>query len=375
MPVAKRDFYEVLGVKRGASLEEIKSAYRKLALKYHPDRNPGDKSSEEKFKEANEAYEVLSDSQKRAAYDQFGHTGGARTGGFEGFSGGQGFEGFGDIFGDIFSDFLGGSGRGGRTQAHRGSDLEIDVDITLEEACRGVEKNIAVEREESCPTCGGDGAKPGTSRRTCSQCGGRGSVAVSQGFFSLATTCPHCRGAGSLIETPCAKCRGTGRIMVSRTIAVRIPAGVSTGTRLRMGGEGEAGRRGGTRGDLYVLVIVQPHEIFKRVGNDLACEVPISFVQAALGSEVDVPSLDGRISLKIPAGTQPGKIFRIRGKGAPDLHRGTRGDELVRIQVEVPTHLTAEQKQVLEQFAKQGGEKVFPVSGSFREKVKKFFQQ
>ncbi len=361
----KRDYYEVLGVSRSATAEEIKKAYRQSALAHHPDKNPGDKKAEDKFKEATEAYQVLSDQAKRQVYDQYGHEGLKSSGG--GFAQG----GFGDIFEDIFEDFLGGgSARAGQRPA-RGRDLGVELKITFQEAAFGVEKAVSVRREENCSSCRGDGAKPGTSRATCTVCRGSGQIRTSSGFFSISRPCHRCGGEGSFVSHPCPSCRGSGRTVVDRKVHVKIPAGVDSGMRLRMGGEGEAGLRSGPRGDLYVEIGVTAHEIFTRRGNDLLCEVPISFVQAALGAEIEVPTLTGRTALKIPSGTQAGKIFKLKGKGIASLDGRGVGDEEVRIAVETPTHLSENQKELLRQFAASSDEKVSPMASSFLEKVKK----
>ena len=371
MAHSKRDYYEILGVTKNADAEEIKKAYRKSALEHHPDRNPDNKKAEEKFREATEAYQVLSDPQKRQVYNQYGHEGLASSG--AGFSGSAGF---GDIFEDIFEDFFGGrSSRGGRQRPQRGSDLQYRADVTFNEAAFGVTKDVDIPREESCTACKGDGAKPGTSRRTCPTCHGSGEVLASSGFFSIARTCSHCRGQGSFIEHPCTSCRGTGRVSVTRKIQIKIPAGVDNNLRLRISGEGEAGIRGGPRGDLYVDIHVKPHEIFTREDNNVLCEVPISFVQAALGGEIEVPTLTGVSSIKILAGTQTGKIFRLKGKGIASLNGQGIGDQEVKVLVETPAHLSDKQKELLKQFAALSGEKVNPISSSFIEKAKKLFSK
>lgn len=347
----KRDYYEVLGVSKSASSDELKKAYRKLALKYHPDRNPGDKQAEEKFKEAAEAYAVLSDPEKRAQYDQFGHSLGGS--GFQGFQGAaSAFEGFSDIFGDLFEDFFGGGSFGGRRgrRSRRGSDLEYRLDISFEEAAFGKEVQIEVPRLERCNHCGGTGAEPGSKRSTCSECRGTGEIRLSQGFFSFRQTCPRCRGEGERIEKTCRECRGDGRVQRTRKIDLKVPPGVDTGTRLKISGEGEGGEAGGERGNLYVFIQVGPHPIFERDGKNVLCEAKIEMVQAALGTKIEAPTLYGNVQLKIPSGTQPGTILRIRDKGFPDLRGGSRGDELVRISVVVPDRLTDQQRKLLEEY-------------------------
>jgi len=343
----KRDYYEILSVTRNADGETIKKAYRKCALEFHPDRNPGDKKAEDKFKEATEAYSILSDATKRQVYDQYGHEGlnGQGMGGFSA-------SGFGDIFEDIFEDFFGGSPRRAN-RAQRGSDLATSVEVTFEEAAFGTEKTLDIRREENCATCKGEGAKPGTSRKTCSTCHGAGQVMASSGFFSISRACPKCHGQGSMIEHPCMDCRGSGRVAAARKLQAKIPAGVDTGVRMRISGEGEAGARGGPRGDLYVEIHLKEHAIFGREGEDLICQVPISMVQAALGCEVQVPTLKGTTSLKISAGTQTGKTFKLKGKGFPSLRGAGIGDEEVRIVVQTPTDLTAKQVELLRQFEKK----------------------
>lgn len=377
--MSKQDYYEILDVARDASDRDIKKAYRRLAMKYHPDRNPGDKEAEEKFKELSEAYEVLSDAQKRAAYDQFGHAGvDGQAGGFGG--GGAGFEGnFSDIFGDVFGDIFGGGGGGGRRRSsvQRGADLRYNLDLTLEEAVRGCEKTLKVPTLVVCDQCDGSGAKPGTSARTCSTCGGVGQVRMQQGFFSVQQTCPTCHGEGKVISDPCTKCHGHGRVEETKTLQVKIPAGVDTGDRIRLSGEGEAGTHGGPAGDLYVQVNVLEHPIFERDGKHLYCEVPISFVDAALGGELDVPTLDGRVKLKIPAETQTGKLFRLRGKGIAPVRGGPTGDLMVKVTVETPVNLNSRQKELLREFqeATEGGNrKHSPKKHGFFDSVKKFFE-
>lgn len=349
MIMAKRCYYEILGVSRTATEEEIKKSYRRLALKYHPDRNPGDKEAEEKFKEAAEAYEVLSDPEKRAIYDRYGHDGLASTG----F---QGFRGFDDIFAsfsDIFSDIFGFSnGAKGHVGARAGVDLRYDLRISFMDAALGTTKEIEIERYERCLTCAGYGTAPGTSPEVCPRCRGRGQISQTSGFFSISTTCPHCHGYGQIITSPCPSCRGLGKRKVYKTLQVKIPAGVDTGSRLRLRGEGEEGERGGPRGDLYVFIHVDEHEFFKRHDCDIYCKVPISFVQAALGATIEVPTLTGTEKLKIPRGTQSGKIFRLKGKGIPNVRGFGRGDQIIETVVTVPTHLTRRQEELLKEFAR-----------------------
>ncbi|SIS42210.1 MAG: molecular chaperone DnaJ [Thalassolituus maritimus] len=372
--MSKRDYYEVLGVSRDVDAKELKKAYRKLAMKYHPDRNPDDKDADAKFKEATEAYEILGDQQKRAAYDQYGHAGVDPNAGGGGFGGGG--ANFSDIFGDVFGDiFGGGGGRGGRGGPQRGSDLRYTMELSLEEAVRGIEKKIRVPTLTSCETCDGSGAKPGTSPKTCGTCGGAGQVRMQQGFFSVQQTCPTCRGQGTMIEDPCNSCHGRGVKEETKTLSVKIPPGVDTGDRIRLSGEGEAGAMGGPAGDLYVQVSVKEHELFHRDGRNLYCDVPISIVDAALGGELEVPTLDGRVKLKIPAETQSGKLFRLRGKGVTPVRGGTAGDLLCRVQVETPVNLTNEQKDLLMKFQESlTGEKHSPQKKSWFEGVKRFFE-
>jgi molecular chaperone DnaJ len=351
--VSKRDYYEVLGVPRTASEQEIKSAYRKLALKYHPDRNPSDKVAEDKFKEAAEAYAVLADTDKRHIYDRFGHPGlgGAATGGFDPTV----FTGFEDILGglgDIFGigEMFGGQRRRGGPQ--RGADLRYDLEISFDESARGVETTIQIPRQETCETCNGSGAAPGSKPTTCPQCQGRGQLRYQQGFFTVARSCGQCRGTGSIISSPCTTCRGTGRVQQTRKLTVKIPAGIASGQRLRLSAEGEAGAGGGPAGDLYVVVHVQEHPFFHRDGNDLFCEIPLNYTTLALGGEITIPSLEGEQTLKIPEGTQTGATFRLRGKGMTDVVAGrSRGDLLVTVKVVTPRKLTKEQRKVLEQLA------------------------
>jgi len=357
---AKRDYYEVLGTAKNAGAEEIKKAYRKLALKYHPDRNPGDKEAEEKFKEAAEAYAILSDAEKRAQYDQFGHSLGGR--GFQGFEDfAESFSGFGDVFGDLFEDFFGGGMRsgGGRRRARRGSDLQYGMKITLEDVLKGREEKIEVPRKETCSECGGTGAQPGTSMKSCPDCGGQGEVRVSQGFFTLRRTCPTCGGAGQKIEKPCRSCRGQGRVQAVRKLNIKIPPGIYHHARLKVTGEGEAGEPGGRRGDLYVFIEVEPHGVFERQDEHLYTVLTIPFTIAVLGGETDCPTLTGTAPLKIPAGTPAGKILKIKGEGVPDLsHPELRGDLLVKIDIEIPTKLTEAERKLLLEFAKLRGDKI-----------------
>jgi molecular chaperone DnaJ len=374
----KRDYYEVLGVDRSAESEEIKKSYRKLAVKLHPDKNPGDKTAEEKFKEIGEAYEVLSDPQKRATYDRYGHAAfDRRSAGFGRPAGGfhDPFEIFREVFGagNIFDDLFGG-GRSDPTQPQRGADLRYDMEITFEEAAQGCEKEITVAKPERCEECGGSGAASGSRAKVCPTCGGRGQIVASRGIFSIAQTCPQCQGAGRIIEKPCRACQGAGRVERTSKIKLRIPAGVDTRSRLRSAGNGEAGSRGGPPGDLYVVLHVKPHEFFERDGDDLLCEVPVTFVQAALGADIDVPTLNGNASLRIPPGTQPGALFRLKGKGIQNVQGYGHGDLHVRVNIEVPTHLNAAQKAKLQEFAQICNGKESPASQSFFEKAKNLFQ-
>jgi molecular chaperone DnaJ len=353
--MAKRDYYEVLGVSRGANEAEIKTAYRKLAVRYHPDKNPGDAEAEEKFKEAAEAYSVLSVAEQRARYDRFGHAGVSGAAGAQGAWGAQGFGGIEDILGDLFGFgevFGGARGAGGRrSSAQRGADLRYDLEMTLEEAAAGMTAQLRVPRLEACEACKGSGAAPGTQPESCPGCAGAGQVRYQQGFFSVARTCGQCRGAGRVIRTPCEACKGAGRVEREKQIEVKIPAGVETGSRLRLVGEGEAGAQGGPAGDLYVVIHVKEHETFERQGNNLYASVPVTFAQAALGSETTVPTLDGQESLKVPAGTQTGTVFRLKGHGMPVLGGRGRGDLFVSVTVVTPTTLTREQRKLLEQLA------------------------
>ncbi len=344
MPQSKKDYFSILEVSRSASAEDIKKAYRKCALNHHPDRNPGDKKAEERFREATEAYQVLSDPQKRQIYEQHGHEGLSSQG--QGFHAG----GFGDIFENIFEDFFGGGGGRSRQRAHRGSDLQYDLEVSFNEAAFGLERPIEIEREEACGQCKGEGAKPGTSRTTCPGCHGSGQVLASSGFFSISRPCNRCRGKGSFVEHPCDACRGAGRVNAKRNIQAKIPAGIDSGMRLRLAGEGEAGLNGGPRGDLYIDVYVKPHEFFTRDGENILCRVPVNFALAALGGEIEVPTLTGTAPLKIPPGTQSGKVFKLRGKGLASVRGHGHGDEEVTIVVETPTHLSEKQRELLRQF-------------------------
>ena len=372
--MAKRDYYEVLGVNRDADAEAIKKAYRKLAMKHHPDRNPDDKSAEEKFKEAKEAYEILTDGQKRAAYDQYGHAGvDPSAGGGRGAAGSSGFsDAFGDIFGDIFGQARGGS----RSGVYRGADLRYNLEITLEQAARGTETKIRIPTAENCETCHGSGSKPGTQPKTCPTCEGHGQVRVQQGFFSIQQTCPKCHGTGKFIADPCGSCHGAGRIKKHKTLSVKIPAGVDEGDRIRLSGEGEPGVNGGPPGDLYVQMQVKPHAVFQRESNDLHCEMPVSFATAALGSEIDIPTLDGQAKIRIPAETQSGKIFRLRGKGIKGVRSHTHGDLMCHVVVETPVHLTERQKELLREFeaiSLKDSDRHSPRAKSWMDKVKDFF--
>ena len=383
----KRDYYEILEVTRTSSGEEIKRSYRKLAVKYHPDKNPGDHTAEEKFKELGEAYDVLSDEQKRAAYDRYGHAAFAQGGGGAAARGGgfhDPFDIFREVFGasggggGIFEQFFGGAaGAGGqrpdRDGKQRGSDLRYDMQIRLEEAAFGCDKEIEVAKLETCDVCNGSGAESGSRAVSCRDCGGRGQVISSRGFFQVSQTCPRCRGTGQVIERPCRKCGGEGRMEASSRIKLKIPAGIEDGSRLRSMRNGEAGLRGGPPGDLYVVVHIKEHEVFEREDSNLFCEVPVSFSVAALGGEVNVPTLDGQAQLKIPAGTQSGTAFKLRGKGVPSLNSHSRGDLIVRVAVEVPTRLNGEQRKKLEEFAALMGEENSPLHKSFFEKAKEFF--
>lgn len=373
--MAKRDYYEILGVDKSVDEAGLKKAYRRLAMKYHPDRNPDDTVAEEKFKEAKEAFEVLGDSQKRAAYDQFGHAG---VDGSAGMGGGRGGANFNDIFGDVFGDIFGG-GRGGGRQSYRGADLQYNLETTLEDAVAGTTVKIKIPTQVACKTCNGSGAKPGTSASSCGTCHGVGQVRMQQGFFSVQQTCPTCHGSGQVVTSPCGSCNGRGRVEEQKTLSVKIPAGVDTGDRIRLSGEGEAGEKGGPAGDLYVQIYVKDHPIFERDNADLLCQVPINIVTASLGGELEVPTLNGRVKLKIPPGTQSEKMFRLRGKGIKPVRGGAVGDLLCRVRVETPVNLTSEQRTLFEQlgdsFGGKAGTKHSPQERSWLDGVKEFFDK
>lgn len=371
--MSKRDYYDVLGVSKSSGEREIKKAYKKLAMKYHPDRTQGDKAMEEKFKEIQEAYEILTDTNKRAAYDQYGHAGVDPNRGGAGFGGGG--ADFGDIFGDVFGDIFGG-GRGRQSRARQGADLRYNLEMTLEEAVRGKEVEIRVPTLAECEVCDGSGAKKGTSAKTCPTCKGAGQVQMRQGFFAVQQTCPTCSGSGKVISDPCTSCRGQGRVEKTKTLSVKVPAGVDTGDRIRLSGEGEAGEQGAPAGDLYVQVNVREHDIFTRDGNNLYCEVPLSFTSAALGGELEVPTLDGKVKLKITPETQTGKMFRLRGKGVKSVRTGSIGDLLCKVVVETPVNLSAKQKDLLKEFEASisgSAAKHRPKEKGFFDGVKKFF--
>ncbi|CAB3776994.1 molecular chaperone DnaJ [Pararobbsia alpina] len=383
--MAKRDYYEVLGVAKNASEDEIKKSYRKLAMKYHPDRNPDNKDAEEHFKEAKEAYEMLSDAQKRAAYDQYGHAGvdpnmaGAGGQGFGGFA-----EAFGDIFGDIFGQAAGGGGgagqrggRGGGPQVYRGADLRYSMEITLEQAAHGYETQIRVPSWTACDICHGNGAKPGTKPEVCPTCGGSGAVRMSQGFFSIQQTCPKCHGSGSYIPEPCTNCHGAGKVKQTKTLEVKIPAGIDDGMRIRSAGNGEPGLNGGPSGDLFVEIHIKQHSVFERDGDDLHCQMPIAFTNAALGGEIEVPTLSGRVTFPVPEGTQSGRTFRLRGKGIKGVRATVPGDLYVHVVVETPVKLTDTQRDLLKQFERsltEGGARHSPQSKGWFDRVKSFFE-
>ncbi len=375
--MAKRDYYEVLGVNRDASDEELKKTYRRLAMKHHPDRNPDSNTAEDKFKEAKEAYEVLADPDKRAAYDQFGHAGVDQAAGMGAGAGAAGFGGFADAFGDIFGDIFGGGGGRSRSNVYRGADLRYNLEVTLEDAARGTETRIRIPTMEECETCHGSGAKPGTEPVSCPTCHGHGQVRMTQGFFSIAQTCPKCHGSGKVVQNPCTTCSGNGRLKRQKTLSVKIPPGVDEGDRIRLSGEGEAGVNGGPSGDLYVVIHVRPHDVFTRDGNNLHCEMPVSFTKAALGGEIEIPTLDGYAKIRIPAETQSGKVFRLRGKGIKGVRSSSYGDLLCHVVVETPVKLTARQKELLaelEEINQSNSSRHNPRAKSWMDKVKDFFE-
>jgi molecular chaperone DnaJ len=375
MATTKRDYYNILGISREANEDEVKKAFRRLAVKFHPDKNPGNKEAEERFKEINEAYAVLSDSQKRRAYDMFGHAGvGAGAEGFRspGFDFDFGRGGFGDIFGDIFEDFFGTSTRT-RRRTERGADLRYDLEISFEDAIFGKDIKVRIPHSEMCPDCRGTGAKEGSSLKTCTACSGSGQVRYQQGFFTINRSCGHCHGEGRIISEHCPKCRGEKRLHRERTLSVKIPAGVESGSRLRLSGEGEPGERGGSPGDLYVVISVKEHPFFSRDGNHILCEIPISIGQAVLGSSIQVPTIKGKTDFKIPPGTQHGKVFRLKGYGAPDVRGYGHGDQFVKVKIMIPTKLSARQKELLQEFAKIEEEDTKGGEEGFFDKVKNLF--
>lgn len=369
----KRDYYEILGVEKDADANTIKRAYRKFAMKHHPDRNPDDDTAAEKFREVTEAYEVLSDESKRSRYDRYGHAGvDDQMGGFGagGFQDSHAYRDFGDLFGDVFGEAF---GFGGRQQSNRGSDLRYDLAVSLEEAASGKDVELEIPKHVQCDTCSGSGARPGTNPVPCSTCGGHGQVQMNQGFFAVRRTCPTCHGSGKKIESPCITCGGAGRKKETKTLKVKIPAGVYHGAQVRVSGEGEAGEQGGPSGDLYIVVSLKEHKIFERDGGDLHCTMPITFPQATLGAEVEAPTLTGKIKIKIPAGTESGRVFRLRGKGVPDVRTGHTGDLYVRVHIAVPTKMSSKQEELLRQFAEEAGDDVYPERSSFLGKVKDFW--
>ncbi|PJD92899.1 MAG: molecular chaperone DnaJ [Legionella sp.] len=372
----QHDYYELLGIDRGASETEIKKAYRKMAMKYHPDRNPDDKEAEERFKDVQKAYAILSDSQKRAAYDQFGHAGVDGNSGHGGFGGGFS-GGFGDVFGDIFENIFSQQGQGRQSRSQRGSDLQMNVQLTLEEAAKGKQIEITVPRHVGCGGCDATGAKKGSKPKSCETCNGVGQVRMQQGFFSIQQTCPSCQGVGQVVTEPCTSCHGSGRVRENKKLTVKIPAGVDTSDRVRLSGEGEAGAHGGPSGDLYVQVSIKPHAIFERHDRDLLCEVPINYATATLGGQIEVPTLEGRVTLKIPAETQTGKSFRLRGKGIQSARSNSKGDLLCKVVVETPVQLDKKQKELLEQFQQSlddSKQSHSPRTTSWFDGVKKFFE-
>ena len=375
--MSDRDYYKILGVSRDASAEDIKKAYRRLAMKFHPDRNPDDPSAKSKFEEVGEAYAVLSDSQKRAAYDRFGKAGlngGAGGPDMGGMGGMNGADIFGSVFGDIFGDMFRNQGGGrGAPRSYPGEDLQYDLTISLEDAAQGIKPEIRVPVWETCGTCHGSGCKPGTSKSTCPQCGGRGTVRMSQGFFSVEQTCPRCQGSGEITQNPCPDCNGSGHVRKTKTLEVNIPAGIDDGQRIRLNGMGGPGTNGGPSGDLYVVVHVKPHELFRRDRDNLYIDIPIGFHQAALGDEITVPTLDGKVSYKVPAGTQPGTVFRLKGKGVKNVRTGRMGDLYVKVQLEVPTKLNASQKKAIREMGEKVGADCYKKKSGFAQKVKELF--
>jgi molecular chaperone DnaJ len=371
--MAKRDYYEVLGVNRDADEDTLKKAYRRMAMKHHPDRNPDNPKAEEAFKEAKEAYEMLSDPNKRSAYDQYGHAGVDSSMG----GGGAGMGGFADAFGDIFGEIFGGGGGGrGRNGVYRGADLRYNLEISLEEAARGTDTQIRIPTQAKCGVCAGSGARPGTQPITCPTCDGHGQVRMQQGFFSIQQTCPRCHGTGRVVPTPCTECSGAGFVKQQKTLSVKIPAGVDDGDRIRLSGEGEAGAKGGPPGDLYVVMHLKPHSIFKRDGNDLHCDMPVSIATAALGGEIEIPTLDGQAKIRIPAETQTGKVFRLRGKGIKQVRGTGHGDLMCHVFVETPVNLTARQRELLEEFesiAKEDPSRHNPQAKGWFDTVRDFF--
>ena len=372
--MAKKDYYEVLGVNRDAPEDEIKKSFRKMAMKFHPDRNPDNPKAEEHFKEAKEAYEILTDANKRQAYDQYGHAGVDPS---QGMGAGAGMGGFGDTFSDIFGEIFGGRGGGGRQGVYRGADLRYNLEIGLEEAARGTETKIRIPTMEECETCHGSGAKPGTQPQTCTTCNGRGEVRMQQGFFSLQQTCPRCHGSGKMVSTPCAPCQGAGRVKQQKTLSVKIPSGVDEGDRIRLTGEGERGASGGPSGDLYVVIHIKPHQVFTREHSDLHCEMPVSFTTAALGGEIEIPTLDGHAKIKVPAETQSGQVFRLRGKGIKGLRSAAHGDLMCHVVVETPVRLTERQRELLRELEviNQQDARHNPRAKSWMDKVREFFAE
>jgi len=373
----KKDYYEILGISRNAAADEIKTAYRRIALKFHPDKNPGNKEAEEKFKAAAEAYAVLIDPEKRSIYDRFGHDG-LRGEGFSGFSGFNSniFEGFEDILGNFFNFGFGdifGSRSHGRSHKTRGRDLALEMSLTLKEAAFGTEKEININRTEYCPACKGSRLTPGTKKSTCPHCKGRGQIRYQQGFFAVSRTCTACGGEGEIISSPCKECRGTGKIKIKKSLRVKIPAGIDDGMKMRMEGEGDVGDLGTPRGDLFIVIRLKKHSFFEREENHLFCQVPLSFVRAALGSEIEIPTLDGNEILTIPPGTQPGQVFKIKGKGIKDIHRMKKGDLYVKIDVKTPVNLSKKQKDILREFAHSAHEKVDEIDRNIIDKVKNIF--